>query len=705
MPAKKIAILGGGISALTTALELSAEPDWKDRYEITIYQMGWRLGGKGASSRNEVSDNRIEEHGLHIWLGFYDNAFALIQKCYEELARPESDPLAAWTDAFKPHSYLVLEERVNDAWSHWPLNFPTNDKVPGDGADMPSVWEFIVMVIQWLENHFKSELAETFAALPDHGVGPPPPWWGSLLSSWGAGLEFTGLTFGEKALKLAKRKASSMSNNPADHTAQDQQMLHWLIQRFAIWLHARRPAVEDHARLRHAFIMTDLAATITRGCLADGVIYHGLEALDQFEFRAWLKKHGAADITIDSALVRGGYDLAFSFVDGDPTKPNIAAGAALRGGFRTVFAYKGAILWKMQAGMGETVFTPIYEVLKRRGVTVEFFHRVDALHLSPAANAIESVTITRQATPVSDYNPLIPVNGYQCWPAHPNYDQLVEGDELQESGVNLESFWSPWQGVEQLTLHQGEDFDLVVLGISLAALPGICSELLEMSSRWKAMCDNVKTVQTQGFQVWLNKDLEQVGWSSESPILGGYVEPLDTWADMTHLLPAEGWQDPDRPTQLAYFVGVMADAQPIPGPEDTDFPRREYERTRTAAVEYLNTSAPYLWPETELPDPQEPFDWQVLSAPEGIVGDERFAYQYWRPNIDPTERYVLAVAGSTQYRLRTDQSGFSNLYLAGDWIRNGFDTPGCIESAVISGRQAARVISGESYKIVGESDF
>jgi hypothetical protein len=88
-----------------------------------------------------------------------------------------------------------------------------------------------------------------------------------------------------------------------------------------------------------------------------------------------------------------------------------------------------------------------------------------------------------------------------------------------------------------------------------------------------------------------------------------------------------------------------------------------------------------------------------------VAGAERFGHQYWRPNIDPTERYVLAVAGSTQYRIRADQSGFSNLYLAGDWIRNGFDTPGCIESAVISGRQAARAISGRSFKIVGETDF
>ena len=42
---QKIAILGGGIAALGTALELTAEPDWQQRYEITVYTLGWRLGG------------------------------------------------------------------------------------------------------------------------------------------------------------------------------------------------------------------------------------------------------------------------------------------------------------------------------------------------------------------------------------------------------------------------------------------------------------------------------------------------------------------------------------------------------------------------------------------------------------------------------------------------------------------------------------
>ena len=45
------------------------------------------LGGKGASGRNAEYGERIEEHGLHIWFGFYDNAFKTIQAAYERGAR------------------------------------------------------------------------------------------------------------------------------------------------------------------------------------------------------------------------------------------------------------------------------------------------------------------------------------------------------------------------------------------------------------------------------------------------------------------------------------------------------------------------------------------------------------------------------------------------------------------------------------------
>ena len=78
--------------------------NWTDRFDrITVYQRGWRLGGKGASSRGP--NGRIEEHGLHVLLGYYDHTFDVMGRCYEALDRAQSDPtcpIRTWDEAVAP---------------------------------------------------------------------------------------------------------------------------------------------------------------------------------------------------------------------------------------------------------------------------------------------------------------------------------------------------------------------------------------------------------------------------------------------------------------------------------------------------------------------------------------------------------------------------------------------------------------------------
>ena len=61
MEKQRIAILGSGVGAITTAWALTSLPDAHDRFDITIYTLGWRLGGKGASGRNAAFGQRIED--------------------------------------------------------------------------------------------------------------------------------------------------------------------------------------------------------------------------------------------------------------------------------------------------------------------------------------------------------------------------------------------------------------------------------------------------------------------------------------------------------------------------------------------------------------------------------------------------------------------------------------------------------------------
>ncbi|MGH9298089.1 MAG: NAD(P)-binding protein, partial [Acidimicrobiales bacterium] len=128
-----VAVLGGGMAALTAALELS-EGDWRERFDaITVYQRGWRLGGKGASSRG--AHGRIEEHGLHVLLGYYDHTFDVLRRVYDELDRTTRDPhcpIRTFEDAVAPSNVAGVVDAYGGKWSPWVARFGSTPGRPGD---------------------------------------------------------------------------------------------------------------------------------------------------------------------------------------------------------------------------------------------------------------------------------------------------------------------------------------------------------------------------------------------------------------------------------------------------------------------------------------------------------------------------------------------------------------------------------------------
>src|SRR5215470_17340270 len=127
----EVAIIGGGCASIAAAFELT-RPQHQGKYHVTVYQVGWRLGGKGASGRGPA--DRIEEHGLHVWEGFYENAFRLLRECYAELNRdPQTCPLADWRDAFFPEPFVgVADPSRQGDWQNWLAYFPPLPGAPGD---------------------------------------------------------------------------------------------------------------------------------------------------------------------------------------------------------------------------------------------------------------------------------------------------------------------------------------------------------------------------------------------------------------------------------------------------------------------------------------------------------------------------------------------------------------------------------------------
>lgn len=74
------------------------------------------------------------------------------------------------------------------------------------------------------------------------------------------------------------------------------------------------------------------------------------------------------------------------------------------------FLAKGAFMYRFLAGTGETVITPVYLALLKRGVHFKFFHKVEQLHFNEERNALVSVDFQIQATlnpGIASYQPLI----------------------------------------------------------------------------------------------------------------------------------------------------------------------------------------------------------------------------------------------------------------------------------------------------------
>jgi hypothetical protein len=158
---------------------------------------------------------------------------------------------------------------------------------------------------------------------------------------------------------------------------------------------------------------------------------------------------------------------------------------------------------------------------------------------------------------------------------------------------------------------------------------------------------------------------------------------------MPQTLWAEDWSEQDRPATVAYFCGAF-DAPWPSAREGADYVRDCRRRASAIALGFLDHDVGLYVPGAVN---EQGFAWHLLTGADGQRGDAALATQHISVNIDPSDRYVLSVPGSDRYRLRPDEGGYDNLVLAGDWTDSGLNS-GCIESAVLSGLQAANATLG-----------
>lgn len=669
MQTRKILVLGGGLGAMSAAFWLTSTEELRRRHRVTVLQHGWRLGGKGASGRNPTRSERIEEHGLHMFMGFYENAFHTLRRAFDEWQRPPGHPWSSLEDAFAPQRLITLEEHVGGRYETWNIEAPPLPGTPGvdDGfGPEGGARHHVQSALVWLEH--------SLAAVPG----------GAALSP----------------LRLAVKRALEAALGGgfvARAFALVVKELLVLARGLDRLLSSRLPR---EPLLRRGLYLAELFLAALHGWLVDVLPREGtgvdpFMALNDRELRAYLVSQGCPVHVAEWVVVKALYDLGFAYAGGDASSMShgrIAAGVGLKILLRIVFAYKGAPLWRMKAGMGDTVFTPLYEVCRARGVEVRFFHRAHKLRLSGDGRSIDGIDIDVQAeTAVAgrSYRPLVQVHGLGCWPSEPLWDQLAPGTprmNYELPSVTTKVRRERWQ--------RGTDFDDVVLGISKAGLPSLCSELVAARPRWRTMIDEVPTTATQALQLWLKKPTAELGFTAGHPVMTGYAEPFDSWGDMSELLPVEGWAPgPNSPRSIHYFCSSMKDAG-VADPEP---------HVKALARGWLETRVGHLWPKATSPTSPPGIDWSLLVDPDDRSGAARLDAQYVRANTEGSERYVQSFPGTIDKRLRADAgpegSDVDNLFLAGDWVRTGLNA-GSAEAAVEGGMLASRAICGEPRRIV-----
>lgn len=713
---KKIVILGGGVSALAAAWELTSYEGWQDQYDITLYQLGWRCGGKAGGGRGV--HGRVEELGLHLLLGFYVNAFPMFQEAYAERTKLNLWPTAKYKtlpDALAPNwgALLVDRDTKTRSWRNWPMIFPPSDGYPGDGPPL-STWQLIkrgiaLMLETLLGSPYGNEigplakwLLDQFFPKEDEVASPP--------SSNEAHLLLPNI-FKEvrEGLASLSPEVDSLLSGFESRIIKEAVGLDDLVnylKGIVQWLASK--LIESDENLLHMYWFFDFGVAMLAGIILDvwdpQTGKFNYRNINNQDFRAWLKKHGASTSTLFSPVVTFFYTGTFeALADGNDQGGALAAGTALQFALPAL-GYKGSFMFQLRLGTADTLVMPLYQVLAARGVKFEYFCEVKNIPWT-GSKSIDRIELERQVDlVVPTYDPVINVKGNPCWPSEPKYDQIdpVQAKKLQDEKINLESPWSGWKG-KPFSLEKGKDFDLVILGIPNKAQAAICKEIMANRPDWKAMVEGICTAQVQSAQLWFTPSLADLGYipadwgmkeGTTAPNVVTYQNPMFSWLDQSYIIENEDWPAENTPKVLAMYTGILPNSATVPPVgQPSAYPEQQLERVQFLTWQWLMDNMGWFFPKAQTPAYPAGIDMTLLTptSNDANTATQKYNQQWFAAAVAPTNQYVIAVPDTEKYRMQPGGSGFENMYLVGDWTDYGTNI-GYMEGCVVSAKEAVECL-------------
>ena len=566
------------------------------------------------------------------------------------------------------------------------------------------------MMLQWM---IEADLRRAHALAPLQQCGPlpadakdRPAWWRATLGVIiEQDVDLAVNHVGDKALEALPSDCSESAVSGGVPVAHALEGVAWMTDEFRkrLWT-LMQPLVDRDLSARRRFILLDLAATCLVGIIRDGVVENGLEAIDGYELREFLLRHGARDFSAWSPPVKAWYDSVAAYLHGEADRPVMSAAVGVQSLFRLFFAYEGSFAYQMsRARIGDTLIAPWYQVLHDRGVVFRYFHRVWDVVPSDDGRTIDRITVERQVELEGGpdaYRPFIEVNGHPCWPNHPLWDQIVGGDP----GGPRSTRSIAWRAARWSSSRAGATAPTTSTSSFWRCRSNACPSTARRSSprsdrgaRWSTRSPRSRPRPCACGGGPIARARLAVGLRRCCRATSIPSRPGRTSA---HLLATEVWPGGEAPKHIDTVFGPLPAPAVPPPPEDLDYPERQARAARENGRFFLENHVGALWPEATAVDNPVGVDWSKLADYEHREGKERFAFQYTRANVGPVERYTLTPPGTLSVRLRTDQSGYENLFLAGEWTRNHFEI-GSFEGATMAGFLASRAISGHPHEIIG----
>jgi uncharacterized protein with NAD-binding domain and iron-sulfur cluster len=647
-----VIIVGAGLGGLSAAWHLTRR---RRDLQVEVYDASWVPGGKAVSGRDdhEQPDGRphlVKEHGLHMLFGTYRETWRMLSDCYEALLgkRPVDHVFRRIEQAFTPQGRIVFDERdpSHNARRHWvfcPEPAPgrpwdTDGRVDGSG-DLDLIRTSVRTNIEEQSRSLFTTAIELF--------GP------------------------------AVRRLETPRRIAVDACAADLAPLRGWLEQIAglcvtprassLFLSRPRLTLSQVLRLatsaRRIVELIDLASAILDGtrelmndctCRQHGRRCDCLDKLNSQDLREWLKKHGWHDE--NDAIVRGFYAGLFA-LEGE-----LAAGVGLRAMLRVLFDYEGALVYRMQSGMGEVVVAPIYQALRKRNVRFHFLERLTKLEV--ADRRVTRLHFERLGQLGTDYEPfktLQTLHGVlEYFPTTPPKGaRLPTPPRGEKHGMHRR--W-PTKGTgEPVAIGRG---DWVILAIPPQVLKRVASAL-KAHAPWRAFLNGPTATASRPIaaaQIWQTKPPDCPAHRIRGAVAAGHQPPLEVWADTSHVLSYEGF--PHEAYELDYLCGPRPGSSAVT--QDAELLRVDAE-----VDSWLMREGKYMLGRT--------FDRSLE------------AERYIAASLEPSDQYVLSLPGTIAHRIRPDNTGFTNLRVAGDWVKNGLDC-GCVESAVTGGRMAAESI-------------